>query len=87
MYLFGCVESYLQHEEWSLHHARSFSVTRELSSCGTWALELVGSVILRLVALWHVASSRTRDQTLIPCIVRWFLNHWATREVPSHLFR
>ena len=82
MYLFGCVESSLQHEQWLLHHARSFSVTRGLSSCGSWALELVGSVVLRLVALWHVASSRTRDQTLSPCIVRWFLNHWATGKSP-----
>ena len=26
-------------------------------------------------------SSLSRDQTRIPCIARWILNHWATREV------
>ena len=34
-----------------------------------------------LVAPWHVGSSRTRDPTHIPCIGRWILNHWTTREV------
>ena len=28
-------------------------------------------------------SSPTRDQTHIPWIARWILNHWATREVPG----
>ena len=32
-------------------------------------------------AMWHL-SSPTRDRTFIPCIGRWILNHWATREVP-----
>ena len=27
-------------------------------------------------------SSQTRDWTHIPCIARWILNHWTTREVP-----
>ena len=27
-------------------------------------------------------SSWTRDQTQVPCIGRWILNHWTTREVP-----
>ena len=35
-----------------------------------------------LVALRQVGSSRTRDQTRVPCIGRWILNHCATREVP-----
>ena len=34
-----------------------------------------------LVALQHVGSSQTRDQTRVPCIGRWILNHCATREV------
>ena len=29
-------------------------------------------------------SSWTRDQTRIPCIGRWILNHWVTREVLQH---
>ena len=34
-----------------------------------------------LVALRHVESSQIRVQTCVPCISRWILNHWATREV------
>ena len=34
-----------------------------------------------LVALQHVGSSQTRDQTCVPCIGWWVLYHWATREV------
>ena len=37
---------------------------------------------MSLVALRHVESSWTRDQTCIPCIGRQILNHCATREVP-----
>ena len=33
-----------------------------------------------LVALRHVGSSQTRDGTLVPCIGRWILTHWTTRE-------
>ena len=47
-----------------------------LSSCSTQ-----GSVALR-----HVESSQTRDQTRVPCIDRWILNHWITREVQGHSF-
>ena len=43
-----------------------------LNSCGTWAL-------------WHVGSSWTRERTSIPCILRWILNHWATREAQTFL--
>ena len=31
----------------------------------------------------HVESSWTRDRTCVPCIGRWILNHWITREVPK----
>ena len=27
-------------------------------------------------------TSRTRDQTCVPCIGKWIFNHWTTREVP-----
>ena len=37
---------------------------------------------MSLVAPRHVGSSRTRDQTSIPCIARQILNHWTTREAP-----
>ena len=63
-----------------------------LSSCGAQAqqLWLAGSRAeaqqlwhTGLVALWHVGSSWTRDQTRVPCIGRRILNHCATREVPQ----
>ena len=31
--------------------------------------------------MWDL-SSLTRDPTHVPCISRWVLNHWTTREVP-----
>ena len=34
-----------------------------------------------LVALWHVGSSGTGNQTRVPYIGRWTLNHWTTSEV------
>ena len=50
-----------------------------LSSFGTEALECTGSV----VAPGYVGScSPTRDQTCVPFIARWILNHWTTSEVP-----
>ena len=36
-----------------------------------------------LVAPWHVGSSRTKDQTHVPCIDRRILNHCTTREIPE----
>ena len=47
-----------------------------LSSCSAWGSD----------ALRHVESSQTRDQTRVPCIDRWILNHWITREVQGHSF-
>ena len=35
--------------------------------------------------MWHL-SSPIKDQTHIPCIGRWILNHWTTREVPILIF-
>ena len=53
------------------------------SSCSLQALEHRFCSRVCLVALWHVGSSQTRDQTHVPCIGRWILNHRTTREVPS----
>ena len=39
-----------------------------------------------LVALQHVGSSWTRDQTCDSCIGRWILYHWATRAAPLPVF-
>ena len=33
-----------------------------------------------MVAPWRVGSSWTRDQTSVPCIAMWILNHCTTRE-------
>ena len=30
----------------------------------------------------HVGSSQTRERTCVPCIGKWILNHWTTRERP-----
>ena len=41
---------------------------------------------LNVLAFWPQGmwdpSSPTRDRTRTPCIGRWSLNHWTTREVP-----
>ena len=46
----------------------------------------VWSLLQCLVAWWHVGSSWTRDQTGVPCIARWTLNHWTTREAQEWEF-
>ena len=48
---------------------------RELSSCGmrAWLPH----------SMWDL-SSLSGDQTRVPCIARWILYHWTTREVPTH---
>ena len=38
------------------------------------------------VALWHGGPSWTRDQTHVPCIGRWVLNHCTTSKVPTLTF-
>ena len=68
------------------------------SCCGAQTLGCVGSVVTThglwriwasvvvctgLVVPQHVGSFQTRDQTCVPCIGRWTLNHCTTREVPK----
>ena len=36
-----------------------------------------------LVTPQHEGSSGTRDRTHVPCMGRWILNHWTTREILS----
>ena len=55
--------------------AGSFLWCTRLSSCGT------GSATPQ-----HVGSSWTRDRACVPCIARWILNHWTTREVSIFSF-
>ena len=56
-------------------------------SCGAQALdEWAPAVVARgLVVRRHVESFWIRDQTYVPFIVRWVLNHLTTKEVLSHL--
>ena len=59
---------------WCTGCSMQASVVRALrfSSCGTWSW--------LPCSMWGL-SSLTRDQTCIPCIARWILNHWTSREV------
>jgi len=36
------------------------------------------------VALQHVESSQTRDQTHVPCAGRQILNHWMTKSLEKY---
>ena len=54
------------------------SLAAEHGLWGAWASVVVH---VGLVAPWCVESSWTRDQTRVPCIGWWILNHWTTREV------
>ena len=57
------------------------------SICSSRALEHRLSWRLGLVALRHVGSSWTRDQTHVPCIARQILNHWPPpRNFSSYFF-
>ena len=58
-----------------------------LSCCRVQALGPRAQWLWRtgFVAPWHVGSSQTRDRTHVPCLGRWILNHWTTREV-LHIF-
>ena len=69
---------------WALEHAGSAVLMHELSGCGmqTSLAAMHGLSCCETCGLWHL-SSLTRDQTCIPCIGRWILNHWTTREVPA----
>ena len=52
------------------------------SSCGAQAQQLWHK---GLVTPQHVGSSRARDQTHVPCVGKWILNHCTTREVPTQI--
>ena len=51
------------------------------SGAQTQSLRLTG-----LVALRHVGSSWIRDRTHAPCLGRWILHNWATRETLQLFF-
>ena len=62
---------------WTLGMRASVVAACGFSSCGLQALGTWAQSFwhLDLTALQHVGSSRTRDQTSIPCIARQILNH------------
>ena len=53
-----------------------------LGSWDAWAQQLRRT---GLATAWHVKPSQARDQTRVPCIGRWILYHWTTREVQRGL--
>ena len=69
------------------HSAASLVAEQRLEVCGPQKLRFLGSRA-QAEQLWrtgsappqHVGSSQTRDRTRVPCIARWILNHWTTRE-------
>ena len=65
-------ELVMDREAWP---AAVHGVPKSWTGLSDWT-ELMG-----LVALWHMKSSHIRVQTCVPCISRWILNLWTTREV------
>ena len=63
-------------------HAQA-SLCNDFSCCRAWALVWMGFINWHtdLVALRHVRSSQTRDQSCVPCIDRQILNHWTIKKV------
>ena len=85
LFIFGCVGSWLRHAGSFIAARRLFIVVCGLlSSCGVWAPEHMGSVVVAyrlsnccmqaklLHSMWDL-SSLTRDQTRVLCIGRWIL--------------
>ena len=70
--------------------------TWAFSSCGAWASHFSGFprcqgqahvqtsavVIQELSCPGHEGASQTRDRAGVPCIARWILNRWTTRDAP-----
>ena len=55
--------------------------------CRAWALGVQAQELwlTGLAVPRHTVSSRTRDQTHVPCIGKRILNHWTTREAHSSI--
>ena len=65
-------------------------------SCGTWDLHCVLWALTSWYTASLIAartspvarrtwdpSSLTKDRAQVPCIARWILSHWTTREIPK----
>ena len=62
-----------------------FAVVQRLSSCGLSSYGIRAQLLHNMQDMKDL-SSLTMDQTCIPHIARQILNHWTTKEVPSHPF-
>ena len=65
---------------WCMRAFSSCSEWRLLSSCGTWTLGRVGSIVVDhwLSCAEACGISPTRNGTCMPCIGRQILNPWTT---------
>ena len=79
--LLCCEQAFSSCSAWASHHGT-------FSCCGAQALGHVGfsSCGPGLVVPQHVESSRTRDQTYVPCIGRQILNYWTTSKILNIIF-
>ena len=86
IFIWLCCVLVAAHRISSFCHAGSFVVVCKLSVCIKWALECsVAAACVSLTTLFHLdLSSLIRDQTHVPCIERWIINYWTTKEVPLH---
>ena len=60
------------------------------SSLWCWGFLLQRILLLQstsLVVPQHVGYSGIRDQTHAPCIGKWILNYWTTREIHDSNFK
>ena len=78
----GFVGSSLKYSGFSL-------VLCDFSCFGAWALEWTGSVVVVYGLSCPTCGSLLPNQesNYIPCIGRWILNHWSTREIPYPSFQ
>ena len=86
LFIFGCAGSSLLLRDFSLVAMCGLLIAMAslVAEHGLWS---VGSVVAAhgLVAPWLVEPSRSRDQTDVPCIGRWILNHWITSKVQGFI--
>ena len=65
-------------------------VLHGFGSCGPWAVEHAGSVAaacrLSCSLVCGMLVPWPGIKPMPPCIARWILNHWTTREIPLRVF-
>ena len=58
--------------------AREIFIASQGMSFAEHGLSTCGMRVQLLCSMWDLRSLN-RDQTHIPCVARWILNHWTTR--------